>query len=559
MPNMYKRKRSFKIGKLKFVFFTVILLAVGYFSFNYYLDKSLEKGNAALLSGDLKKAELYYLKVTRLPFSNGKGHDGLGAVALLQNRHDEAKNHFQVVLANKTNANLSNIQTALNVFITRGDYEAGKTYRDFLLQWLGTEVNQFNIEYAALSLGNFELAQARQFLSNTPEEQKQSKPYQRILSLADEYENNEEVPILYDRDGDPIMVFNLNNSQYEYVTPQLFYAWPKQEDYGNKMDRIDWKNKVFTTIDLDLQRVAHQAMKGYEGSLILMHAGSGEIVAAYGTKGFSPFETEFEPGSVIKVLTYAAFLEENGNSDAYAPKNYPGNTSISGKVFYDWKTHGQLNSIGEGMAVSCNLMFAQMGVDMGWVSLRKMYNRFFDRKQTDFLLGKMMKGQILETPTNDYEIARMAIGLDGIASTVRGLIQIPAAIANKGVCPSPVMVSRCETIHGQVYKKATPENGKKVFQTTTATELMDSMKLSLSFDQGTARRAAVEGVEAAMKTGTAGERPFDSVMIGVLNPSKPQLVFAFHLYKGGKCEINGALVASRLQSQIKVIAPQFLQ
>jgi cell division protein FtsI/penicillin-binding protein 2 len=97
-----------------------------------------------------------------------------------------------------------------------------------------------------------------------------------------------------------------------------------------------------------------------------------------------------------------------------------------------------------------------------------------------------------------------------------------------------------------------------MFSTSTAKALLKAMKAAVEFERGTARRARVEGVNVAVKTGTAGDRPFNSIIIGILNPVNPKLVFAFELYHGGKCEINGALVAARLQSQIKVIAPQYL-
>jgi len=556
---MFKRRRSEKMRKWKLLILIVFFLSIGFFSFHYYMGKLLETANSALDSGDLKKAELYYLKVTKLPFSNARGHDGLGVVALLQHRDEDAKNHFQVVLANNATSNKSNIESALNVFLAKGAYRQGEVYRQFLNQWLKDDLKENFVDFAIISLGNFELAQARGFLSNAPELLKQTDEYKNALSMADRYESEGEIPILLDRKGEPLMVFSLISNNYEYVTPQLFTSWPEKSGYGKILDESDWKNRISTTIDLDLQRVAHQALKGYEGSIIVMNHKNGEILAAYGTKGISPFIHTFEPGSVIKILTYGAFIEQNGNASHYAPKQYPGNMQIAGKIFYDWKAHDYINSIDEGMAVSCNLMFAQMGVDMGWATLRKTYNRFFERNKKTFLLGTMSSGEILAIPKDDFEMGRIAIGLDGLSSTVVGLIQIPSAIANNGISCSPKMLLNCTTIFGDTYKVSDEAETRKMFQTTTASALMKSMEKAVTFENGTARRAHVDGVEVALKTGTAGARPFDSIMIGIINPADPKLVFAFHLYKGGKCEINGALVASRLQSQIRVIAPQYLK
>jgi len=547
------------MGKKRVLILMLCLIIGGYGVFRYYLGSQLEKANTALSAGDLKQAELGYMKVSRLPFSQGRGHGGLGCIALLQGRQEDAKNHFQLVLANNTPFSKPAVASALKLFFDRGAYSEGSIYLDFLLQWKKNELNDFNVDFAMISLGNFELAKARSFLSNATETQKQTPHYKKTLELADEYEANREIPIILDRKGETIMAFSLVNNTYEYTIPQLFLGWPSQQEYGKHyLDQNDWKNSVTTQIDLDLQRLAHQSMRGYQGSMILMDPSTGDILAAYGTEGFSPFLTKFEPGSVIKVLTYASLLEHQGNPELYAPLTYPSHRVIDGKIFYDWHPHGKLNSIDEGMAVSCNLMFAQIGIDLGWSTIRRNLNRFFNRKTEEILLGKMVRGEITTTPKNDFELGRTSIGLEHIETTTYGLAQIPAAIANNGILCSPRLLVECRNIQGKVYKKAEKVKETKMFSTSTAKALIKAMKAAVEFERGTARRARVDGIDIAVKTGTAGDRPFNSIIIGILNPANPKLVFAFELYHGGKCEINGALVAARLQSQIKVIAPQYL-
>ena len=41
---------------------------------------------------------------------------------------------------------------------------------------------------------------------------------------------------------------------------------------------------------------AHQAMRGYKGTMVLIDPDSGEILAAYGTPGYHPFTRLFQPG-----------------------------------------------------------------------------------------------------------------------------------------------------------------------------------------------------------------------------------------------------------------------
>jgi len=466
---MLFRRRSERSGKLKWIFLIVLLVVICFFSFRYYVGSQLEKGNEALKNGDLVAAELNYRKVSKLPLSRGRGHDGLGTIALLQGRFEDAKNHFQVVLANQTSTRNSCVEAALYHFIKDGAYEEGEMFRSFLAQWQGDNLRQYSVDFAVIALGNFELAKARSYLSNTTPELKQTERYKRALEYADECELNEEIPIVFDRNGETLMVYSLISNEYEYATPQLFAGWSDYDRFeGTTSHKKDWKNHIFTTMDLDLQRVAHQSMKGYAGTMILLDPSNGDILAAYGTEDHSPFSTRFEPGSVIKVLTYATLLENSGNSDAYAPKKYPGNMVVDGKLFYDWKTHGQLESIDEGMAVSCNLMFAQMGIDLGWAAIRKTYTRFFDRQDHPMLFGAYSFGEMLHTPQNDYELGRMSIGLDHLATTTSGLVQIPAAIVGLGMKYPPRVFLKCNNILGETYRTNIEPKPNKVFQPSTA-------------------------------------------------------------------------------------------
>ena len=84
------------------------------------------------------------------------------------------------------------------------------------------------------------------------------------------------------------------------------------------------------------------------------------------------------------------------------------------------------------------------------------------------------------------------------------------------------------------------------------------MAASLTDKRGTARRSKVDFVESAMKTGTSGDRPFNSVMIGLFPAENPKVAFSLFLHNGGKCEYNGAVVARRLQESVRELAPEYL-
>ena len=310
---------------------------------------------------------------------------------------------------------------------------------------------------------------------------------------------------------------------------------------------------------MNLQKAAQGAMDGYQGTLVMTNPSNGQILAAYGTEGHNPLSASFEPGSVIKVLTYGTWLAEDGDKAKYAPKTWPGNLTIGGKIFYDWTTQGRLETIDQGMAVSCNLMFAQMGNDLGWSRLQSSFVRYFDNKELEGLLLPASHGHLVREPENAWELGRAAIGLDFWATSCLGLVQIPAAVANGGKLVDHQMILRYANVEGRTYRELDAPEVREMMSADQADELLNSMVASIDFSRGTARRAEVPFVKAAMKTGTAGERPFNSIMIGLFPREAPKVAFALYLDKGGKCEINGARVAKRLQEQIKALAPEYLE
>jgi len=544
--------------------FAVIIALLAFLGLNYYINRNLTKANQFLIEGDLEGATDRFLAVTHIPFSRGIGHDGLGGIALLQNDDETAKREFQITLQKRPSRFGVDPEVLINRLIEDGMYLQGKMYRDFLMDWKPSEqLEPYYLDFVLLALGARELAEARKLLSNAPPTVKVQEAFGSLQSMANRYEQEGELPVVISRRDEPIVVYNLERSSNEFAVPQLFKGWPDpdQSTVGNLLGSLqprDRYNLIRTTIDLDLQRCAHQAMRNFKGTMVIVDTRKGEILAAYGTPGNDPFMRSFEPGSVIKLLTYAYFLQYNGDASDYAPKTYPSSVNIDGRLFYDWKPHGRVETIEQGMAVSCNLMFAQMGIDTGWSKLRGGFGKFFDGKTRPNFFTPAKYGSILAPPETDYELGRLAIGLDHISATSLGLAQMAATIANKGVMQPPYLISEFINLRGTVYRKNEPGEPRKYMKDTVADEILKTMNAAVNFPEGTARRAKVKDIDCAMKTGTAGERPFDAIIVGVLPASHPRLAFGFALLGGGKAEFNGAQVAAELQRQIKVLAPRYL-
>jgi len=551
-------------GAWKRVILLALLLAAVFFAYRQYVSFTLGNANAHLADGALDKAESLFAQAAELPFTRGRGHDGLAAIALLRDDFDAAKTHIAETLKRKPSKPGGDPAVILDKFLSGARCEQGAAYRDFLKDWLPEKkLKPYYLDFAALSLGMRDLKEAADYLEASAEDDRASERGQRLETLLEKYRTDGAMPVLLDRHNTPILSYDLSSRAFAFDDPKLFAGWTGDGiDLPAQLPNLPGVTSysvIQTTLDVNLQRAAYQAMSGYEGTIVIAHAETGDVLAAYGTEGFNPFSAAYEPGSVVKVLTYALLLREDRPIDGYAPKRYPGQETIGGKVFYDWTTQGQLDTIEEGMAVSCNLMFARMGIDLGWPKLKHGLERVFDGQPKPRFWGEGAYGHIVRDPAGAWELGRAAIGLDFISATSLGLAVIPLTIANDGAVVHPRLVRALANIEGLIHEKPHLEPDPPLFDAGIADKLRESMRASVEMDRGTARRAQSPNHEAALKTGTAGDRPFNSVMIGLLPADTPKLAFAFFLYRGGKCEINGAKVAKNLQEQISALAPEYLE
>ena len=541
----------------------LLLVGLGWLGYSKYISMNLNKANAFLVAGDYDSAEEAYGRAARFPFSKGRGNDGLGALDLLRGDVPAARAHFQDVLSRKPSGSDTVTAEILGNFIDRGQYESGRIYVDFLDKWrTKSALEPFALELVALSLGARDLAAANAYLKETRPLLQKTERYASLAKMVREYEKEGSFPVLLDRNGQQILSYNVQTGDYDFASPRSFVGWQPEGGVGpllEKMDAVDRQNRIQTTLDMNLQRAADQAMVGYKGTMILCDPKSGDILAAYGSEGYSPFLSTFEPGSVIKVLTYGMYLEGGGDVSLHAPKNYESSVRISDKIFWDWTRQGQLDTVEQGMAVSCNLMFAAMGQELSWPGLKKGFTRIFDGKNKPGFWGDASFGKIKSEPQDAWDLGRIAIGLDLMETSVLGLSLIPSSVANGGAPMVPRLFASYANIEGKIYKENKNESMGRFFSAPVATKLKASMSAAVTEKRGTARNAQVPYVETAMKTGTSGEKPFNSVMVGLFPKDNPKVTFALFLHNGGKCETHGARVAKRLLDQIKAFAPEYLE
>ncbi len=291
------------------------------------------------------------------------------------------------------------------------------------------------------------------------------------------------------------------------------------------------------TLDADLQRLAVRALGANRGSLVAIDPRTNEILAVANTATENlAFDKQYEPGSVIKVLTVLAALGGGVNVDSLFPYTCDGALPIDGRRFGDWRPggHGLLPDLDEALAQSCNVVFADIGLRAGAERLEALHQRVGFDGQTNLGLFRVPLGRKVGKLFNDFETAFYAIGLEHETVTTLHLAMLASMLANRGTLVAPRLVPA-----------PGPRRGQQVVPREHAERVIRAMQAVVARPKGTGRRAAIEGLSIAMKTGTSGTRDggYDALVMAFAPVEQPRVAFAVILENAGPAELAAAQVA----------------
>ncbi len=305
---------------------------------------------------------------------------------------------------------------------------------------------------------------------------------------------------------------------------------------------------VETTLDPFVQRAALQALGTYRGAIVAIDPRTNELLAiASNANENIAIDGQYEPGSVIKVLTGLNALSSGADLRAMFPYVCKGELTIDGRHFGDWvpSGHGTLNSLDDALAVSCNVFFADVGLRLGRERLQQFMRSAGFGGQTNTGVMTVPLGKLLEPPDNNFETAFLAIGLKHESINAFHLAMLASAMANRGVLTAPRLLRARRSILGDVVALP-PAQGKVQLGSRQAAETMiHAMQAVVTEPRGTGRRAPVSGLTMAMKTGTAGERKsgLEALIMAFAPAEQPRIAFGVIAEDAGPAEIAGAKIA----------------
>jgi cell division protein FtsI (penicillin-binding protein 3) len=207
----------------------------------------------------------------------------------------------------------------------------------------------------------------------------------------------------------------------------------------------------------------------------------------------------FEPGSVNKVITMSAGLDEG----LVAPDTVlqvPDTLRVADHVYTDAHSHPSRMTASQVLAQSSNIGTIEIAQRVGMERLDEYLRRFGFGQVTNLGLPHEEPGILLDRDNwSGTSIGSVPIG-QGISVTAMQMLIAYNTIANDGVAVPPTLLKATFDAEGERHA-APPGEGRRVVSPTTAAYVREMLAQAVT--SGTGKAAAIEGYDAAGKTGTA--------------------------------------------------------
>ena len=281
-------------------------------------------------------------------------------------------------------------------------------------------------------------------------------------------------------------------------------------------------DNVITTVRYDLQELAYNALGKYDGAIVVMEPSTGKILAMVSKPTYNPNTIEkdwdslqegsalynratqgqYAPGSVFKILTLLAYMENN--PDTYLDYSYEctGKITIGNKTIHcaSNKKHGTVD-LKSSFAKSCNTSFVNMMQSIDENTLKKLCDSMLFNKNLPIAFESSVSSFSLSESDADALKMDTAIGQGKTLVSPLHMAMLASAICNDGVAMRPYLVDRIENFNDILVKETKPKEYETLFTEEQLVILSEFMRNTVT--SGTATRLNKDSYTAYGKTGTA--------------------------------------------------------
>lgn len=285
-------------------------------------------------------------------------------------------------------------------------------------------------------------------------------------------------------------------------------------------------DRVVTTLDVQLQQVASDALGDHKGAVVVMEPDTGKILAMVSKPGFDPNQLKsqweslisgdntdaqllnrasqglYPPGSTFKIVTLLEYIREHPDTwegftyDCNGTYEY-GDYKIS---CYHGNAHGN-QSLLQAFANSCNGAFASLGITMDLEHMKQTGEELLFNQELPFSMAYSKSSYTMGSDASDWERLQTAIGQGSTQITPLHNALITAAIANGGTLMKPYLIDHVESAAGEEVKKFLPAAYGNLMTAEEASTL--SMFMRSVVTDGTGSAVRTDAYSVAGKTGSA--------------------------------------------------------
>lgn len=284
-------------------------------------------------------------------------------------------------------------------------------------------------------------------------------------------------------------------------------------------------DSIYTTLDVELQQVAYNALGVYKGAVVVTEPSTGKILAMVSKPDFNPNNIDaiwdelvadtqssvllnratqglYPPGSTFKIITALEYIREN--ADSYNGYQYScGGRFTSGEDVincYHGTSHGAVD-FRQSFAKSCNASFANIGLGLDKADFAKTLEQLLFNNELPLKTSYSQSRVTVEEGMPNADMMQVSIGQGTTQISPMHLNMITSAIANDGKLMKPYIVERVENSAGSVIKQFNSSAYGSLMteeEATILTGLMEEVVRS-----GTGRKLSGLSYTAAGKTGSA--------------------------------------------------------
>ncbi len=264
----------------------------------------------------------------------------------------------------------------------------------------------------------------------------------------------------------------------------------------------------------------------------------------------------YEPGSVFKLITASAALEEKiTDTDNEGEFSCNGGIEVAGvriKCWRYYRPHGQ-ESLRQALMNSCNPVFIGLGQKLGVDTYYKYLEKFKLLEITGIdLPGEAGSIFLKQDKVGPVELATISFGQRFEITPIQ-LVTAVSAIANGGTSIKPRVVKQIINSETNEITNLPVEKEQTVISKETSEKVLSMMESVVS--EGTGKNAKVAGYRIGGKTGTSEDgvntNKYVTSFLGVAPIDNPQVVLLVTLYNPtGEGGHQGGGVAAPVGGQI---------